>query len=116
MSETKNKFSPGNHEPAVRQVLDNEGQHASRWLAVMSISARIGYTPQTLNDRFKKAEVDSGKRAGEPLTAPGEEYPSQGVRVFCDGAARPPDHRRASECARGRADLQRAADRPVHLL
>jgi len=30
----------------------------------MSISAKIGCAPQTLNDWVKKAEVDSGKRPG----------------------------------------------------
>lgn len=29
----------------------------------MSIAAKIGCAPQTLNDWAKKAEVDSGKRA-----------------------------------------------------
>ncbi|MFN8684033.1 IS3 family transposase [Paracoccus sp. P2] len=66
MSKTTNKFSPEVRERAVRLVLDNEGQHASRWQAVMSIAAKIGCTPQTLNDWVKKAEVDSGKRAGIP--------------------------------------------------
>ena len=66
MSKTTNKFSPEVRERAVRLVFGNEGQHASRWQAVMSISAKIGCTPQTLNDRVKKAEVDSGKRAGVP--------------------------------------------------
>ena len=66
MSKTTNKFSPEARERAVRLVLDNEGQHASRWQAVMSIAAKIGCTPQTLNDWVKKAEVDSGKRAGVP--------------------------------------------------
>ena len=66
MSKTTNKFSPEVRERAVRLVFDNEGQHASRWQAVMSISAKIGCTPQTLNDWVKKAEVDSGKRAGVP--------------------------------------------------
>jgi transposase-like protein len=51
-------------ERAVRLVLDNEGQHGSRWQAVMSIAAKIGCTPQTLNEWVKKAEVDSGRRAG----------------------------------------------------
>ena len=37
-----------------------------RGQAVMSISAKIGCAPQTLNEWFKKAEVDSGKRAGIP--------------------------------------------------
>lgn len=64
MSKTTNKFSPEVRERAVRLVFDNEGQHTSRWQAVMSISAKIGCTPQTLNDWVKKAEVDSGKRAG----------------------------------------------------
>jgi transposase-like protein len=30
----------------------------------MSISSKIGCAPQTLNEWVKKAEVDSGKRAG----------------------------------------------------
>ncbi len=66
MSKTTNKFSPEVRERAVRLVFDNEGQHASRWQAVMSISAKIGCTPQTLNDWVEKAEIDSGKRAGVP--------------------------------------------------
>jgi transposase-like protein len=64
MSKTTNKFSPEVRERAVRLVLDNEAQHPSRWQAVMSIAAKIGCTPQTLNEWVKKAEVDSGKRAG----------------------------------------------------
>lgn len=66
MSKTTNKFSPELRERAVRLVFDNEDQHGSRWQAVMSISAKIGCAPQTLNEWFKKAEVDSGKRAGIP--------------------------------------------------
>ena len=34
-----------------------------RWT---SIAAKIGCTPQTLHDWVKKAEVDSGQRAGVP--------------------------------------------------
>ena len=64
MSKATNKFSPEVRERAVRLVLDNEAQHPSRWQAVMSIAAKIGCTPQTLNDWVKKAEVDSGQRAG----------------------------------------------------
>lgn len=64
MSKTTNKFSPEVRDRAVRLVLDNEGQHGSRWQAVMSISAKIGCAPQTLNDWVKKAEVDSGQRPG----------------------------------------------------
>ena len=66
MSKTTNKFSPEVRERAVRLVLETEGQHASRWQAVMSIAAKIGCTAQTLNEWVKKAEVDSGRRAGIP--------------------------------------------------
>ena len=45
-------------------VLDNQGQPESRWAAIMSISAKIGCAPQTLNEWVKKAEVDRGDRAG----------------------------------------------------
>ena len=61
-----NKFSPEVREWAIRMVLEREGEHASRWAAVCSIAAKIGCTPQTLHDWVKKAEVDSGQRAGVP--------------------------------------------------
>ncbi len=66
MSKTTNKFSPEVRERAVRMVLDNEGQHRSRWQEVMLMSAKIGRAPQTLHERAKRAELDSGKRAGIP--------------------------------------------------
>ena len=65
-SKTTNKFSPEVRTRAVRMVLDHEGEHASRWAAVVSISAKIGCTPQTLHKWVKKADVDSGKRSGVP--------------------------------------------------
>jgi len=64
MSKTTNKYSPEVRERAVRMVLDNAGQHESRWAAILSVSAKIGCAPQTLNEWVKKAEVDRGERAG----------------------------------------------------
>ena len=66
MSKTTNKFSPEVRARAVRMVRDHEGGHRSRWAAIISISEKIGCVPQTLHEWVKKAEVDTGKRAGVP--------------------------------------------------
>lgn len=44
--------------------MDNQGQHDSRWSAILSISSKIGCAPQTLNEWVKKVEVDTGQRTG----------------------------------------------------
>src|ERR1700712_3767000 len=65
-SKTTNNFSPEVRARAVRTVLDHASDHSCRWAAVTSIGGKIGCTPQTLHDWVRKAEVDSGQRAGVP--------------------------------------------------
>ena len=63
-NKTTNKFSPEVRARAVRMILDHAGEHPSRWAAIVSISEKIGCVPQTLHEWVKKAEIDSGQRAG----------------------------------------------------
>jgi putative transposase len=101
------------------QTDDHEGEHPSRWAAIMSIAAKIGCTAQTLNEWVKKAEVDNGRPAGVPTDFAAKlkalerenrelrqanEILAQGLCLFCPGGARPPvqaiiafidDHREA---------------------
>ena len=64
MNKTTNNYTPEVRERAVRMVLNGEGQHECRWVAIVSISAKIGCARQTLNEWVKKVEVDTGQRGG----------------------------------------------------
>jgi transposase len=59
-----NKFSPEVRERAVRLVQEHREEYASTWAAIESIAPKIGCVPQTLLEWVKRAQVDTGARAG----------------------------------------------------
>ena len=58
------RYAPEVRERAVRMVLEHQGDHASQWAAIGSIAAKIGCTAETLRSWVRRAERDSGLRAG----------------------------------------------------
>src|SRR5262245_45612993 len=102
------RFSPEVRERAVRMVVEHEAAHDSQWAAITSIAEKIGCTAETLRKWVRQAERDQGRRPG--LTTEERQRLKQLERN--DGAL----HRCAPRRVRGRADLGRAADRPVPVL
>jgi transposase-like protein len=64
MGTTQTRYPAEVRERAVRLVLENQEQHGSQWAAIEAISSKIGCTPETLRKWIRRAERDSGKRAG----------------------------------------------------
>src|SRR5688572_7824662 len=45
-------------------MMEHRGEYESEWAAICSIAEKIGCTPDTLRKWVRRAERDSGKRAG----------------------------------------------------
>ena len=61
---TAKRYSAEVRERAVRMVFEHQSEHGSQWATILSISAKIGCTPQSLHRWVAQAERDRGKRAG----------------------------------------------------
>lgn len=66
MTKATIKLSPEVRACPARMILDHQADYPSRWSAVVAVSGKIGFTPQTFHEWVKRAQVDSGKRAGVP--------------------------------------------------
>ena len=62
------EFSPEVRERAVRMVFEHRGEYESQWAAVVSITSKIGSTPQTLLNWVRQHERDTGQREGVTTT------------------------------------------------
>jgi transposase len=58
------KYSQEVRERAVRMVFDHRGEYGSEWEAIVSISAKIGCSAETLRKWIRRVEVDTGRRDG----------------------------------------------------
>ena len=58
------RFSPEVRERAVRLVREHQGEYATQWAAITSISSKIGCAPETLRLWIRQTERDTGKRPG----------------------------------------------------
>ncbi len=61
---THGRYPQELRERAIRMVLEHRQDYASGWQATQSIAGKIGVHPVTLHEWVKRAEIDSGQRAG----------------------------------------------------
>jgi len=61
----QSRYSREVRERAVRMVFDHEGEYDSQWLAIVSISSKIGCSAETLRRWVRRTEIDTGGRGGQ---------------------------------------------------
>jgi transposase-like protein len=59
-----NRYAPEVRERAVRLVFAHRDEYDSEWAAIMSIAGKFGCSSETLRGWVRRAETDSGLRAG----------------------------------------------------
>jgi transposase-like protein len=61
----QSRYSREVRERAVRMVFEHAGEYDSQWLAIVSISAKIGCSAETLRRWVRRTEIDTGHRGGQ---------------------------------------------------
>ena len=61
---TVKRYSPEVRGRAVRMVSEHQHEHDSQWATIVSISAKIGCTAETLRRWVRQSEIDQGSRGG----------------------------------------------------
>ena len=129
------RFSPEVRERAVRMVEEHREAHASAWAVLQSVAPKLGCTAETLRKWVRQAQRDAGHRPGlttsererlqelerevrelkraNEILRKASAYVAQAELDRRGNSHDGPVHRRPSRRVRGRADLRRAADRPV---
>ena len=59
-----NRYSPEVRERAVRMVVEHLDDYSSEWAAIISVSSKLGMTPETLRTWVRRAQIDGGLRPG----------------------------------------------------
>ena len=60
----RSRYSAEVRERAVRLVMESESHHGTQWATITSVASKIGCSAETLRKWVRRAERDSGKRAG----------------------------------------------------
>jgi len=45
-------------------VVEQQGEYATQWAAIVSIAGKFGMSPETLRGWVRQAEIDGGRRPG----------------------------------------------------